>query len=790
MPLQRGKAETTREPQSRSRRIPDHEYDQYREKILRLYREERRSREDVIRLLAHEDGFSLSLKQLKHVLQKWGVRKNIKSSDREDVQRYNIPPPIQGFAAPANFHAFELTTRLNEPALKRRRICTSSTGSAVPATSNGLQRPSFDNPIYNHGFSIASTGLGYSQSILGDLPTLSRGSSPLYQTGLTLDQVFGTQVTNPETSTFINTSWPIVPQSFSRAWPPENNYPGAGSLPNRESSPEVDPRIIARLLLNLHSVCSKFPANGRQWQHFGRTFVDTIDSAGFVALCNILKSRWFQAAMNYVLHYPEASARMTGQHSAITMTQDTGSNYFAPRSILEPEGSPGNVLTKLNSADNERPRWGSANVIGVCQSKESDRINFASKELPIRFRMAGGNPSIHSVSISYLPRPRAHTRALGLSLTLQSPFDVRQQSGICTGLKTVNVIPQDSDAFKCIKRNDLSGLQKLFNLGQASPFDVDPEGGSLLFHAIHQGRFEIFRLLLNVGASIENVVDSVDIFVTIMALFPFIRNKRAQNGNSVKMAELVRSKNPNFSSPFENGLYRFVRMHEPRSEEKGPVVANVVGCLKSVFEVEWRCPCGQTPLLFASLTTNSIVVRAFVANGADTQTTDGYGRGALHAALYYHSFVVCPNGCGTMQCNLSHECTCPLYPHTHREDYCVTNGLRKIRIGSFRLKRTLLVLLVDAKCNPNVRDVCGLTPSDYARRRDKVWRIWQRALEETGYAYDEESGECYKTYLEPLWSQPGSSRSSMLVDESDFSDSDVDVLVGEQDFSDSDLECV
>ncbi|OQU94291.1 hypothetical protein CLAIMM_00664 [Cladophialophora immunda] len=185
-----------------------------------------------------------------------------------------------------------------------------------------------------------------------------------------------------------------------------------------------------------------------------------------------------------------------------------------------------------------------------------------------------------------------------------------------------------------------------------------------------------------------------------------------------------------------------------KTTEDARVLTDIVGCLKNAFDLEYRIDCGQTQLLFTSLLTNSFALRILIANGANTQATDEYGRGALHSALYPHSFIVLPNSCDISEfpCDTFHQCTCPSVPQAHDRHYALYIS-ENFQMDVSRLEPTLLVLL-NAQCDPNMRDHYGLTPSDYARRNAGIWEIWHTALQEAGYAYDEESGYCYKTYLE------------------------------------------
>jgi len=57
----------------------------------------------------------------------------------------------------------------------------------------------------------------------------------------------------------------------------------------------------------------------------------------------------------------------------------------------------------------------------------------------------------------------------------------RSRSGWNVNLRIYNIIPSGSLVFELAGEGDVRGLLDLFAEGQASPFDVDEDGGSLLF---------------------------------------------------------------------------------------------------------------------------------------------------------------------------------------------------------------------------------------------------------------------------------------------------------------------
>lgn len=107
MSIRTDEAESNQGRRCRSRRISDNEYETYRPRILDLYLKQKRSREEIIEILADEDGLRLrcatgeafnralpllmcpSFKQLKHRLQKWSARKNMKRAQGAETRIHN-----------------------------------------------------------------------------------------------------------------------------------------------------------------------------------------------------------------------------------------------------------------------------------------------------------------------------------------------------------------------------------------------------------------------------------------------------------------------------------------------------------------------------------------------------------------------------------------------------------------------------------------------------------------------------------------------------------------------------
>ncbi len=80
--------------------------------------------------------------------------------------------------------------------------------------------------------------------------------------------------------------------------------------------------------------------------------------------------------------------------------------------------------------------------------------------------------------VSFIPKDDKRTAGVTIS------FSWAQDGGLGYSLgrfvKSVNVVPADSEVIQCVSRNDLRSLQMLFDKHEASPLDVDPQGFSLI----------------------------------------------------------------------------------------------------------------------------------------------------------------------------------------------------------------------------------------------------------------------------------------------------------------------
>ena len=103
------------------------------------------------------------------------------------------------------------------------------------------------------------------------------------------------------------------------------------------------------------------------------------------------------------------------------------------------------------------------------------RGKFLNRETPAN--------ALEALTVSYIPKE--YQRTIGLCATFVNVMSEFSVPRISPRLRTFNVVPDNSEIISCIKRNDLNGLQLLFDKREASPTDVDSRGFSLLSVSIY-----------------------------------------------------------------------------------------------------------------------------------------------------------------------------------------------------------------------------------------------------------------------------------------------------------------
>ena len=84
----------------------------------------------------------------------------------------------------------------------------------------------------------------------------------------------------------------------------------------------------------------------------------------------------------------------------------------------------------------------------------------------------------YMLRVSFMPTD--DKRTTGITINFQRTQDALLRNVLSRRIKSINVVPKDSEVIQCISRNDLRSLRVLFDKREASPLDVDPQGRSLL----------------------------------------------------------------------------------------------------------------------------------------------------------------------------------------------------------------------------------------------------------------------------------------------------------------------
>ncbi|EFQ30831.1 hypothetical protein CGRA01v4_12894 [Colletotrichum graminicola] len=96
----------------------------------------------------------------------------------------------------------------------------------------------------------------------------------------------------------------------------------------------------------------------------------------------------------------------------------------------------------------------------------------------------------------------------GWTASVQMPWSQRVRELRWTGWQycfhTYNIRPRSSPAFKAAEKGDLAELMKLFKTGQATPFDRNELGRSLLYLAAKEDRLEVCQALIQQGVPADD----------------------------------------------------------------------------------------------------------------------------------------------------------------------------------------------------------------------------------------------------------------------------------------------
>ena len=105
-------------------------------------------------------------------------------------------------------------------------------------------------------------------------------------------------------------------------------------------------------------------------------------------------------------------------------------------------------------------------------------LNIRLRTVTPQHLILDGKKSPSVLEISSIPIMA--NRTTGISAVFINPLSNNRGPRISPQIRTFNVVPEGSEIILCVRNNDLQGVRSLFDLGKASPSDVDPRGFSLL----------------------------------------------------------------------------------------------------------------------------------------------------------------------------------------------------------------------------------------------------------------------------------------------------------------------
>lgn len=191
-------------------------------------------------------------------------------------------------------------------------------------------------------------------------------------------------------------------------------------------------------------------------------------------LFDIVHSEWLGLELdNVVCWISETVSKNIRQHQARRRTNKLTSPFEERREPPSQRGRSGDEIetnNKVQLIGKSRAQSKShRGVLRVCLSNIRDRGTLLD--------------ALDVLTVTFIPMERRRT--IGICATFINVMSEVRSPRISPRLRTFNVVPDDSEIINCVKRNDLDGLQTLFDKREASPRDVDSGGFSLLSVSVY-----------------------------------------------------------------------------------------------------------------------------------------------------------------------------------------------------------------------------------------------------------------------------------------------------------------
>jgi len=252
-----------------------------------------------------------------------------------------------------------------------------------------------------------------------------------------------------------------------RADPP--SAPAESRVAESFNSDGCDPEMIVELLGFMKShLSNSMDYDMLDWYTFqGPTLSDLLD---------LIHSRWLSLEMEDLLCYIwESCSRAVRQRQAARREENSGNSSHARAYRSRRNDIP-------SSSENKTVQLGNGSQL--LQARYSSYLLSTTQKGALRIQLKARRPDPfdsntgHMLAISAMPK--AKKRTAGLLATFTIPAGSIHNPQIPPCIETFNVVPHDSEIIHCVSRNDVRGVQSLFDAGKASPLDVDPFGFSLL----------------------------------------------------------------------------------------------------------------------------------------------------------------------------------------------------------------------------------------------------------------------------------------------------------------------
>ncbi|KAJ5480063.1 hypothetical protein N7530_005572 [Penicillium desertorum] len=378
----------------------------------------------------------------------------------------------------------------------------------------------------------------------------------------------------------------------------------------------------------------------------------------------------------------------------------------SPNSTFNPNAS---HTTQTNKNTECVPRWSAEKARQIGKTNEITTTKFLVRESPagnvsVRIQCIrnpdSGHTAVSDIILLLTPNPAIHKHGFVISLARLN--EKLRQPRIHRSISMYTVAEPDSPIFECVQSNNIARLRQFLGSRQATPDIRNTENESLLSVAARHLRLEICELLINEGADPSHCrSDGANAIYAVRTAF-WYRDMAYKVPKSTlnQLLRLFVRAGCDMNSVALGGspLHFTVSYSLPGSvmidEEEISCLVNLLVCLGC--DIEHDNSDGLTPLLYNACIPGLhgvTVLKELLNWGANPHAQTHFGEGALHLAIAFS------------------------IPGTVHGD-----------VG-FRSLQARLALLLNAGCDPNLRDRNGHTVSDYAMSSPRTWFQWCLAVE-------------------------------------------------------------